>query len=123
MKIRRSGDCGNSPKNVFVEDLTIALAKRDARALDAKLTNDVRWTLAGGSTVHGKPALNEALAGGEPIARLTIAHVVTHGRAGAVNGTLEDAQGRIRDFCNVYEFGSAKGDSVGAITAYLVERA
>ena len=119
MQIRRSGDCGNSPKNVLVEALTIALAKRDARALDAALTEDVRWHVAGRAAVSGRAALDAALAAEPAIATLTIAHVISHGRAGAVNGSFEDANGAF-EFCNVYEFASAKGDRVKAVTAYRI---
>ena len=125
MKIERSGDCGNSPKNLFAEEVTIALAKRDARALGDRVTDDVCWRTVGGTSVHGKQAFIEAIEAlqREPIARLSITHVLNHGRAAAVNGVVEDARGRFADFCNVYEFGSLKGNSMKTITAYVIERA
>ena len=54
-KVLRSRDCGNSPKNTLLEDLTIALAKRDTRFLIGVVTEDVRWN------VVGRRALVEAI--------------------------------------------------------------
>jgi hypothetical protein len=55
-----------------------------------------------------------------PVATLKIARVMTHGRGGAVNGAVEYANGGAAEFCNVYEFSSAKGNRVSGITAYVV---
>ncbi len=55
------------------------------------------------------------------VVKLTIHHVLTHGKSGAVDGTLDLADGKTLAFCDVYEFGSAKGTSVKAITAYTIE--
>jgi hypothetical protein len=52
---------------------------------------------------------------------VTIHHVVTHGKAGAVNGTMKLKDGRSRQFCDVHEFTNAKGTSVRAITSYVIE--
>ena len=121
MKVQRSGDCGNSPKNVFAEEVTIAIAKRDTRFLRAKLTDDVRWNVVGARIVDGKQAFCDALAmQSDAVTKLVINHVVSHGRAAAVNGVAEDAEGGSIDFCNVYEFGNAKGNSLKSITAYAV---
>jgi SnoaL-like domain len=124
MKIQRSGDCGNSPKNVFAEELTIALAKRDASSLDERLTDDVRWHRVGQTTVDGKSAFMDALEKlrRQPLARLSVSHVLNHGRVAAVNGVVEDAHGCVADFCNVYEFSNLKGNCVKTITAYEIAR-
>jgi hypothetical protein len=56
------------------------------------------------------------------IAILTIHHVVTHGKAGSVDGILQLQDGGSVAFCDVYEFTNAKGTAVRAITSYLIER-
>jgi hypothetical protein len=124
MKIQRSGDCGNSPKNAFAEELTISLAKRDKGSLVDRVTDDVCWQTVGRSTVIGKSAFMEAVEQlrREPLARVAITHVLNHGRVAAVNGVVEDARGRVADFCNVYEFSNLKGDCVKSITAYVIDR-
>jgi hypothetical protein len=53
--------------------------------------------------------------------RLTICHVVTHGKAGAVNGAIQFEGGPSREFCDVYGFTNAKGTCVQAITSYVVD--
>jgi hypothetical protein len=50
---------------------------------------------------------------------LTIAHVMSHGRSGAVDGVVVFGD-KERAFCHVFEFGSAKGDDVSGITTYSV---
>lgn len=123
-KIIRSADCGNSPKNQFAEALAIALATGDARAVRRGVTEDVEWHIAGGPAIQGKEALLQAVQQrrSEAIAGVTIHHVVTHGKAGAVNGTLEARGGEAAEFCDVYDFASAKGDRVRRITSYRIER-
>jgi hypothetical protein len=68
VKINVSQDCGNSPKNKLVQQLTIE-------------------------------------------------HVVTHGRAGTLNGSIILMDGTTRAFCDVHEFSGAKGTHVKAITS------
>lgn len=113
-------DCGNSPKNLFVQELTVAFAKGDAKFLLARVTDDVRWNLVGGRLVEGRENFAQALERG-PALELTVLHIATHGRVGAVDGTLRREDGTLFAFCDVYEFENAKGTSVKAITSYRVE--
>jgi hypothetical protein len=46
-KVIVSEDCGNSPKNIFVQNLTIALAKCDSRFILESMTEDVHWNILG----------------------------------------------------------------------------
>ena len=52
---------------------------------------------------------------------LQIGRVVSHGRAGAVNGTLELNDEEVSEFCHVFEFTNAKGTSFGKVTSYIIE--
>jgi len=119
-RVKRSDDCGNSPKNAFVEDFTIALATRDGDGVAARVSDDVRLNVVGRAPIVGKDAVMDALDAMAPVVTLTIARVLTHGRTGAVNGVVEYANGGGAQFCNVYEFSSAKGNRVSDITAYVV---
>lgn len=116
-------DCGNSPKNIFVTEVVTAFAKSDAKYLLRHVTEDVRWMIVGQRVIEGKAQLAEALKEmkAEKVATLTIKHVATHGKAGAVDGTIQLANGQMRAFCDVYEFGNAKGENVKAITSYVIE--
>jgi hypothetical protein len=120
-KVVRSEDCGNSPKNALVEALAIALALADVAEVRARVTDDVERAHAGGETVRGKDALAAAVrAGQRRVAKLTIDQVCTHGRAGAVNGTIEYRSGATIEFCQVFTFANTKGTAVSRITSYQI---
>ena len=121
-EINRSGDCGNSPKNQLVENVSVALATANADALSTWVTHEVRWEVVGGPTAGGLSELEDAVkrpGRGEPTA-VTIAHVMTHGKSGAVSGRVEFEQGA-REFCDVYEFSSARGTHVESIKSYWID--
>jgi hypothetical protein len=121
-RIISQADCGNSPKNILLEKLTIAYAEGDTDFILNHVTNDISLTLVGKKTQQGKAAFGAALEQRKtnPIAELTIQHVLTHGKAGAVNGTTRSADGVTRAFCDVYEFNNAKGSAVKTITSYVI---
>jgi limonene-1,2-epoxide hydrolase len=122
-KVIISEDCGNSPKNIFVQELTIAFAKGDLRFILDKVTDDVRWTIVGDSLIEGKEKIMEMLEQmkNDKAEELTIQHIATHGNAGAVDGKMKFKNGKTVAYCNVYEFSNAKGTSVKEITSYEIE--
>lgn len=122
-KVVVNEDCGNSPKNIFAEKLTIAFAKGDTKFLLSSVTDDVRWNIVGEKIIEGKPSFAEGLTQlkQSKVAVVHIHQVVTHGQAGAANGTLTMNSGEIRAFCHVYEFNGAKATSVKEITSYVIE--
>ena len=123
MKVNLSEECGNSPKNTFLTKFAIGFATGDVPFVLSSVVEDIRWTKVGQRVIQGKIELAEALAemSGNPLEELTIDHVVTHGKAGAVNGRMRSANGVTYAFCHMYEFGSAKGASIRAITSYVLE--
>ena len=122
-KIITSADCGNSPKNIFVQELTIALASGDAKSALKRVTDDIRWNIVSERIIQGKDQLAGALERDkkDKAVELTIHHVATHGKAGAVNGTKKLKNRKTQAFCHVYEFRDTKGTSVKEITSYVVE--
>jgi hypothetical protein len=118
-----SDDCGNSPKNIFLQNLTIAFAKGDKQSVLGSVTNDIHWHIVGERLVEGKEVFAEALEkiGNDRVENLIIRHVVSHGKAGAVNGISKLKNGKTVAFCEVYEFSGAKGTSVREITSYAIE--
>jgi hypothetical protein len=123
MKIIASEDCGNSPKNIFVQDLTIALTKCDSRYILETVTEDVHWNILGEQYIEGKENVAAALKRwkDDKVSELVIQHVATHGKAGAVNGIRKWANGKKVAFCDFYEFGNTKGTLVKEIRSYRIE--
>ncbi len=122
-KVIASADCGNSPKNAFLQGLAVALASGDIQHILAGVTEDVRWNNIGQELIQGKGELAAALERMKTTraVEITIHHVTSHGKAGAVNGTMLLQDGRTRAFCDVYEFSGVKGNSVREITSYVIE--
>ncbi len=122
-RVITSEDCGNSPKNIFVQDLTIALARRDSKFILSNVTDDVRWNIIGDTPIQGKDNFAEALEGmkSHKVLQLTVQHVATYGKTGAVDGTTKLENGKTRAFCDVYEFSNTKGTAVKEITSFIIE--
>jgi hypothetical protein len=121
-KVIMSEDCGNSPKNILIQDLTIALIKGNSDFVLNAVTDDIHWELVGDLAFKGKKGVTRKLKQkNEKPLELTIHHVATHGRAGAVNGTRKMKSGKTIAFCNVYVFGNTKGTVVREITSYEID--
>jgi hypothetical protein len=122
MQIRRSPDCRNSPKNRFIEDLTIALTMQDIEGVSSSISEQVQWKVVGRYIARGRQEFIEALpqSSSRGASALQIGRVVSHGRAGAVNGTIELINEEVREFCHVFEFTNAKGTSVERVTSYII---
>lgn len=121
-KVVKSEDCGNSPKNIFVQDLAIAFARNDTDFLLSKVSDDIRWRIVGQKEIEGKDEFADQIASqnSNDVAKITIHHVVTHGKAGSVNGTRQLEDGSIEEFCDVYEFTNATGKRVAGISSYVI---
>jgi limonene-1,2-epoxide hydrolase len=118
-----SEDCGNSPKNIFVQELTIAFARGDSKYILSSITDDIRWNIVGDTVIQGKDSFAQLLEEmkKDQALKLTIRHIATHGKAGAVDGTTKFKNGNTHAFCDVYEFSNSKGTSVKEITSYRIE--
>jgi hypothetical protein len=116
-------DCGNSPKNLFVQELTIALAKGDTKFILINVTEDIHWNLVGDRLIEGKAKIKEILEQmkNDKVTELTLDHIATHGKAGAVDGRMRFKNGKTVAECNVYEFSNRKGSRVRKITSYEIE--
>jgi hypothetical protein len=87
------------------------------------VTDDVRWNLVGDRLIEGKVKMGELLEQmkNDKVTELTIHHIATHGKAGAVDGRMKFEKGKTIAYCNVYEFSSAKGTIVREISSYEIE--
>jgi predicted site-specific integrase-resolvase len=122
-KIIKSDDCGNSPKNLLVESISIALALGDGESLSGSVTDDIRWNMIGSVLLQGRKSFSERFkqVKNDKVTEIVIQHVATHGKSGAVNGTKKLKSGKTYAFRDVYEFSGAKGTSAHEITSYVIE--
>jgi len=56
-----SEDWCNSPKNNFILQFTIAVARRDVKSILDSVTEHVRWNIVGSQLVEGRENLVEFL--------------------------------------------------------------
>jgi hypothetical protein len=117
-----SADCGNSPKNLLLKKLNIAFAKGQIHVWLKAVTDDIVWNILGDKRIEGKPALRVVLEEMKQtkVQRLVIHNIISHGKAGAVNGEITLASGQTFSFCDVYQFSNAKGQSIQSITSYVM---
>ncbi len=114
------GNCGNSPKARTLQDLVTAIALADPDLIARIVSNDVVWNPVGAKSVSGASAVCRALVRHGPASSLTIHHLLTHGRGGAVDGVSE-YRGKRRAFYIVVDFTSAKGQKVAGITSFSTD--
>lgn len=116
-------DCGNSPKNLLLQKMTIAFAEANADFILGIAAEDIYWYIIGEKVVPGKASFTEALVElktGE-VEELTILHAISHGKVGAVHGRKKMNDGRVLAFCDIYEFTGASFTSVKEISSFQVE--
>jgi hypothetical protein len=124
MKVTFPEDCGNSPKNLFVKDFSIALASGDLEHIQERISDDIHWILPGEGECKGKTEFLHRLKQerNTMVSEMEIFHAFTHGKAGAVDGLKRIAEGYLYAFCDVYEFSSVKGEKISRITTYLLPK-
>lgn len=122
LEIISTTDCGNSPKAQLLKDWNIAFAKGDTGFLLEKVTEDINWQLVGDRQIEGKIDFAAALQKMKTTkaVKLRIDHVITHGKAGSVNGMLLLEDGKRYAFCDVYTFKNARAKQIKAIASYVI---
>lgn len=123
LKIVIDKDCGNSPKNLLLQKMTIALAEGDIDYILGIVAEDIHWQIIGDKTIQGKASYAEALVEMKKneVEKLTILHAFSHGKVGVVNGRKIMSDGSVIAFCDVYEYTGANFTRIKEITSYLVE--
>ena len=117
MKVIRSSGCGNSPKQKLVEDMSVALAGADVGIMASLAVPELVWLHIGKKPIEGQDAVLSAIRKSGPATEVAIERVVSHGRAGAVNGIITRS-GKHTAFCHMFEFKNAKGTHVKSISTY-----
>jgi len=115
--IQRSGDCGNSPKNAFIQEIAIAL--ESGVCPENAFADNIQWFRGAAPTLDGRASVIAAIGSVAAPASITIEHAISHGKVGAANGEVRLADGRVRHFSHFFEFTSAKANLVSLIKSYL----
>ncbi|MEM6430697.1 MAG: nuclear transport factor 2 family protein [Deinococcota bacterium] len=119
-KINVQADCGNAPRKLLLRDISIAFVENDVEMLLEHAHKDITWNRVGNSITEGKAAFEEVLLHRTlPEAReLTLHHILTHGKEGAVSGTVMFNDGLQHDFCDVYVFSSTTSKLVKVLRSF-----
>ena len=116
VQIHGSKDCGNSPKNKFVQDVAVALECGDA--VSSAFSEDVIWETRSKEPISGKDAVCKDLEARPKPASVVIEHAISHGKVGAASGEVTFMNGDTRRFCHVFEFTNAKANCVAVVRSY-----
>lgn len=124
MKIKVSADCGNSPKNLLLKDFSLAFARGDPGFILSRVSDDIIWTRVGDRELRGRDELTSELdkIPLDRVKEIEISHVISHGKAGAVDGRITLMDGGLLFCCGIFEFSSAKGDRISHITSYVIKK-
>ncbi|WEX07510.1 hypothetical protein [Chelativorans sp. AA-79] len=115
-EVTRSRDCGNSPKNKFVQEVAVALETGEATTLD--FSEDVVWEGVSDEPIHGIGALIQVLADRTAPVAVTVEHSISHGKVGSASGQTTLGNGRSRRFSHIFEFTNTKANRVAVIKTY-----
>lgn len=123
LKIMSPEDCGNAPKKGLLKELSIAFAKNDIEIITEMSSEHIYWNIIGEKLVQGKAQFIETLNDrSHTVTELHIQNIITHGREGAINGTLILTDKKHVAFCDIYKFTNAgKNAKIKEITSYLIE--
>lgn len=124
-KITAPDNCGNSPKAYQLRDFNIAYAKQELQAMLDQLTDNISWDWVGDKHVTGKEQVAKVLEKmiAQRAAEFTLQKILTHGKFGAVDGTITMPDGSSYGFCDIYVFSSnAKNAKIAEITTYVIRR-
>ena len=115
--------CKNSPKREFLKDWNIAFLEGNSAFVLGSVSDDVTWNRVGDNLIQGKEVVAKILAEIETdkVTELVLNKIVTHGKEGAVNGTVVMKNGEQQAFCAVYEFANTKGTTIKSVASYVIE--
>ncbi|WP_421809838.1 nuclear transport factor 2 family protein [Flagellimonas sp.] len=122
-KIISKPNCGNSPKMAFLKEFNSAFVKANVKFLLNNVTDDIVWTIVGNGKIEGKEQFADALEQmtTENISELFLDQILSHGKEGAVRGTMVTRNGKQYAFSDFYEFKRAKGEKIKTMTSYVIK--
>lgn len=117
MRVKKSKECGNSPKNELAQDIVIALFKGDRDFLGKVVGNGFEWQISTSKVITNvgstPPEVNGATA-------IEVDLSITHGKSGSVSGVLKTKDSK-KQFSVILEFTSASAKKVQRAINYWVK--
>ena len=116
MKISKSENCGNSPKDIFIEQFVIELFEKSN--LEEKVDENIFVELA---YTQRKIGFNEFYLGSiieEEIMEVFIYDAISHGKKGAIDIKVKTVNNNIINFGLFLEFKSLKADKISYIKIF-----
>ena len=115
MKITKSADCGNSPKNLLVQKICIAYIKGDKTYFKRFIADEAKlgdiWQVGD----NGKVALSD-------IVQVRINHPISHGKSGAAEYSVLYKDKQTEQYCLFIEFDSAAGKKIQRLERYVLKK-
>ncbi len=123
VKITSSPNCGNSPKMGFLKAFNIALANGNRDFILESVSEEIVWDIVGDKKITGKENFESELPSlkTNKVTELVLHQILSHGKEGAVNGMMKMQNGKQYAFSDFYQFSSAKGKIIKAMTSYIIE--
>ncbi len=115
IQVQGSKDCGNSPKNKFVQDVSVAM--ECGEAMPDAFSEDVAWEQPA-LQISGKDDVLDYLGSLAKPTSVTVRHAISHGKVGTASGEVTLENGHIRRFCHVFEFTNTKANCVAVVRSY-----
>ena len=106
-KVKRSKDCGNSPKQTLLQDFAIAMARADLKQLSQLTLQNTSWIQSGRKPISNQEVLLNVVEREGPVEEIEVFDVVSHGKKGAVRGCYLRS-GKRRIFCHFVDFSNTK---------------
>lgn len=126
LKVISPKDCGNAPKKLQLQELTIAIACLEIGSIKEDLSDDIVWEIVGEKPLQGKDSFVRKLKEMTPsqVTEIHISNIITHGSTGSINGKMTLKDGSSLGFCDVYTFtGAGKKAKIKEITSYIIHLA
>ena len=123
LKVVCHENCGNAPRKEILRDLTIALVTKNIPYIQEWFSENIVWRLIGNRQFTEKEQVLKhisSMSTSVPL-QLKIDNIITHGKVASINGNVKFQEGKILEFCDVYEFVSAgKNAKIKDILSYHI---
>ncbi|WP_230981369.1 nuclear transport factor 2 family protein [Echinicola salinicaeni] len=107
----------------FLKAFNIALANGNRDFILESVSEEIVWDIVGDKKITGKENFESELPSlkTNKVTELVLHQILSHGKEGAVNGMMKMQNGKQYAFSDFYQFSSAKGKIIKAMTSYIIE--